>query len=195
MRGTLCVALVTFALGLLGCSSVPSYTRFDLKQDLSPDTRARFEREAQGAAACCAGATMTQLESTNGWPLGILAYWWQGSVMRTEVAPGKPSYMVANSQGFGPISLLYVTSTHATYDGQGRRVSSMTSGSVLLGHLAMLHRSENVLPDGRIQEVRMYHLLHHLIGIHSMDGHTNISLFTSPNPLGATFAGAAGGTP
>jgi hypothetical protein len=188
-------ACVAVGLGLLGCASVPPYTRLDLKQNLSSETLARFQRESKDAAACCPGARMVQLERSNWWPVGLLAYWWQGSAMRTEVAPGEPSYMVQNSQGYGPISILYVTSTHSTYNGQGQRVSSMTSGNVLLGHLAMLHRSENVLPDGRTQEVRMYHLFHHLLNIHTMDGHTNVSLFTSPNPLGVSFPGGGIETP
>ncbi len=187
MKTTCLVGFAVAMLGLLGCSSAHPYTRIDLSQNLSPATLTRFAAESEDAAACHAGAGMADLERTNWWPLGILAYWWQGSAMRTEAAPGKPAYMVQTSQGFGPVSILYVTSTHSTYDDQGQRLSTMTGSNVLLGHLAMIHSSENVLADGRTQEVRMYHLFHHLLNIHSMDGHTNVSLFTSPNPVGVSF--------
>lgn len=187
MKTTWLVTFAVLALGLLGCSSAHPYSRIDLGQDLSPETIRRFESESEDAAACCPGARMTEFEHTNWWPLGILAYWWQGSAMRTDVAPGKAGYMVQASQGLGPVAILYETSTHSTYNGQGQRLSTMTGSNVLLGHLAMIHRSETVLPDGRKQEVSMYHLLHHLLNIHRMDGHTNVSLFTSPNPIGASF--------
>lgn len=190
---TICLlgfAVVT--LGLLGCTAAHPYTRIDLGQDLSPATLARFAAESKDAATCHAGAQVTELESSNWWPLGILAYWWQGAAMRAEAVPGQASYMVQTSQGVGPVSILYVTSTHATFDDQGRRLSTMTGSNVLLGHLAMIHSSETVLPDGRTQAVRMYHLFHHLLNIHSMDGHTNVSLFTSPNPVGVSFHAGSG---
>ena len=195
MKTTWLVTFAVMALGLLGCSSAHPYTRIDLGQNLSPATLTRFAGEAKDAAACCPGAQMTTLERTNWWPLGILVYWWQGAAMRTEVAPGRAAYMVQSSQGFGPISILYVTSTHSSYNDKGERLSTMTGSNVLLGHLAMIHTGENVLPDGRKQEVSMYHLFHHLLNIHIMDGHTNVSLFTSPNPIGVDFHADSGGRP
>jgi|GEM_PF-2956170 len=154
MKTTWLAGCAVAALGLMGCNSISPCTRIDLGGNLTPETLRRFEAESKHAAACCPDDRMADLERSNWWPLGILAYWWQGAVMRTETAPGRASYTVQRSQGFGPLSVLYVTSTHATYNDQGQRLSSMTGSSVLLGHLAMLHRSESVLPDGARQEVR-----------------------------------------
>jgi hypothetical protein len=91
--------------------------------------------------------------------------------------------VVRETHGFGPLSLLFATETHATYDAEGKQLSRMGMGFVAMGHLAMWHVGENALANGGRQHSFSAHLLHHLISIHRMDGHTTYSLFTAPNPL------------
>jgi len=179
-------ASVVLVLGLLGCGRLPAYQRVDLSRDLTPDDVRRYEREHEDAKTTGHGGA-SMLEHTNWWPLGILVYWRRGSVMRTATPSGAPLYLVSSAVGVGPIAHLYVGETTTTYDATGKRLSSMSTDAV--SHLSMTHRSEAILPNGTHQKMTSWHFLHHLINIHKMDGHTNVSLISGPSPIGLDFHG------
>ena len=137
--------------------------------------------EALKAAGHEAG--MARLEHTNWWPLGLVAYHRDASVMRMP-GPDGPTYMVMSGVGIGPLSLLYAGSTHATFNAKGERLNMMKMGNYLWMHLAMTHASDTVLPNGRREKMSSIALFMHVFNIHRMDGHTYVSLFSMPNPIG-----------
>jgi hypothetical protein len=187
MKKALCAGLAIIALGMAGCGGPRPFQAVDLSRDLTPDDLRRYEREYEAVKGTGhRGATV--LENTNWWPLGILIYWRRGSVMRSATESGTPFYHVSRAIGLGPVAHLYVGETTTTYDAAGKRLSSVSTGAV--GHLGMAHRSEAILPNGVRQKMSSWHFLHHLINVHNMDGHTNVSLISGPNPIGVDFHGA-----
>jgi hypothetical protein len=193
MRRTLVAGLLALAVvAWAGCSSAPSYTSIDLSRDLSPETLTRYEAEWQEMRNEGHAGSMATLEDTNWWPSGILLYYRRASVMRVE-GPEGAKYHVMSGQGFGPLCLLYATSSHATYNAKGERQSGMSMDAALMGMLAMVHSSDSKLPDGTKEDSTSMHLLHHLFSVHAMDGHTYWSLLTIPNPLSFETCGDRGG--
>ncbi len=176
-------AIVVF--GLVGCSSARPYVPIDLASDLSQETLRRYEGEWEEMRAAGHADGMATLERTNWWPLGLVAYHRDASVMRMP-GPEGPTYTVMNGTGIGPISILYAGSTHATFNARGERISIMKMASYLWMHLAMTHESEAVLSNGAREKMSGLALFMHLINIQRMGGHTYVSLFTVPNALGAT---------
>ena len=184
MRTGLSVGLVVVAgLGLVGCSGARPYQRVDLSGNLSPDTLQRYEREWKDMQAEGREDGMARLEHTNWWLPGLLAYYRRATVMRSP-SPNGPVYHITSGEGYGPLSILYANSTHATYNARGERLSGMSMYSVITGGLAMISNNDAVLPGGESQKVASMHLLHHLLNIHKMDGHTYVSFLTMPNPIG-----------
>jgi len=190
MRRSLVVLLGLFALWLAGCGGPRPYQPVDLDSNLGKETLRRYEREWQEVHAEGRHGAMARLEHTNWWPLGLLVYWRRGSVTRTA-GSGGPVYHISSAHGYGPLSHPYVTQTDATFDGDGKRLSASTMGSV--GHLAMFHISDVVLANGRRQKMTSLHLVHHLLNIHTMDGHTAVSLLSAPNPVGVDVHAAHAG--
>ena len=185
MRRVLCLASVAvLGLVLAGCAGANAFQRVDLSRDLRPEDVARYEKEWAAVKDQGGGAV---LEHTNGWPLGLLAYWDRGTVMRTGTDPVE--YHVRRTSGYGPLSLLYVTETHSTYNAQGKLLGKMEMGSILFGHLAMYHTGDVLLNDGRWQHTYSSHWLMFL-NIHKMDGHSATSIITGPNILGVESHGA-----
>jgi hypothetical protein len=161
-----------------------AFTDVNVAGNLSPQTVARYESEwkavqASAGSDCC----MAELELTNWWPLGLLLYWDRGSVMRSETANG-PIYMVSKAWGLGPMCIVYVAEDMATFDSKGQRLSGMNVWNCALGMVGMVHNSDAILANGQRQTMSAGHLAHHLIAYHAMDGHTQISLLTGPNPVG-----------
>jgi len=183
MKAMLCLSLGALGLILAGCGGPRPFQPVDLDRDLAGSDVARYESEWKEAQTEGQPAAMATLEHTNGWPLGLLLYWGRGTAMRMA-CHGGPAYHVSRAVGFGPLSCLYVSGTDATYDTTGKRLSTMSMSSVLLGHLAMVHTSDVLLPNGQRQRMTSMHLLHHILSIHLMDGHTAVSLFSAPNPAG-----------
>lgn len=181
-RGLILIAAVGLTSGCAVVGSNP-FTDVDLKSNLSAQTLNRYDREWKTLSAAGEGSGMDQLELSNWWPLGLVLYWHKGSVMRTE-SPQGPVYMVSRSEGYGPLSMLFSAQTHATFDARGARLSGMTVQNYILGHLAMVHRGDAILSNGQKQEMTAMHLFHHLVNVHSMDGHTEVSFLTGPNPVG-----------
>jgi hypothetical protein len=193
----LCVLTAVLGLLITGCAlrGPNSFTEVDLQSNLSAQDLKRYESEWQAiqasgqqpAGTCCMG----ELEMSDSWPLGLLLVWDRGSVMRTETADGL-SYMITREWGLGPLGMLFVAQDMAGYDAQGQRVSGMYSWSLLLGHVAMVHNSDAILENGQHEAMSMGHLLMHLISFHKMEGHTQISLLTAPNPLTLNLHSGAG---
>ncbi len=176
------LSLVGSAL-LTGCVGPNAFKEVALDRDLSEGDVARYEAEWKALKTEASSNTMTRLESTDWWPLGLVAYWRRGTVTRVESANGKPEYHVSDALGIGPLALLYASGKDAVFDANGKRLSTMGMTSVLLGHLAMFHSSDMVLADGRRRQMSSAHLVHHIINLHWMDGHWSFSLFTAPNPI------------
>ena len=170
---------------LVGCVGPNPYRPVDLARDLPQDALARYEAEFQAARRDDPHGghhVAAKLESTNWWPVGLLVFHRRGEVMRMD-GPAGTRYMLSEVTGIGPLSLLYAAGRHATYDGAGRRLSGMALHSVLAGHLAMVHQGDARLADGSPENARSLHLVHHLVNVHTMNGHTDWSLFTMPNPV------------
>ena len=184
----LAAGLVALALALTGCvglrGDAHAFQNVDISRDLDAATIARYEREWQQlSAAGNANAMMTRLEHSDWRLLGFLAYWPRGSVMRTS-SGGNVHYNVAKTLGVGPFSCLYGAQTHATFDAKGKRLASMSMGTVLWGHLAMFHKDDALLANGQKKKSLSLHLLMHLLYINVGDAGTSVSLFTMPNPVG-----------
>lgn len=171
----------------VGCSGVPSYKSVDLGRDLPAETLARYESEWQALPSAERMHGMATLEKTNWWPLGLLGYYRRGSVMR-EDGPQGTTYHVEDGYGVGPLSVLFSRGTHATYDGTGTRLSGMRMDTWLLGHLFMSHLSDATLPGGRTERASSFHIFHHILAVHNMNGHRYVSLFTVPNPVGTALS-------
>jgi hypothetical protein len=179
------LAVVLLIGGLaVGCAGPNPYRRVDLSADLPPEAVRRYEQEWHELPAAERTAHMARLEHSNWWLPGLVAYYRRGSVDRME-GPAGPVYHVSYGQGLGPLSALYSRGEHATYGAGGERLSGGAMGAVLLGHLAMTHHSDAIVPGGQHQKMDSWHLLHHVLNIHVMDGHRYVSLFTLPNAVGA----------
>lgn len=176
---------VVSALLVAGCASTaPSYRPIDLKADLDRETLQRYQAEGKDAGVSGANCHMATLEKTNWWLPALIAYWHRGSV---EIMPGQDGqvyYMVSQTRGFGPLSVLYVAKQDATFDAKGRLLTDMSMSSVLWGHLAMLHEVRSRLDDTTWMTHNTSHWLHHLISVSDMNGMMGVSLFSAPNPLG-----------
>ena len=113
--------LAALVLASAGCNSLPSYTDVDLGQDLTPADLTRYDREWQAAQGPTPHPPAARIEQSNNWPLGILLYWRRGSVVRTDAAPA-PGYHLSSTLGLGPLSILYVGETHASFKPAGQRL-------------------------------------------------------------------------
>jgi hypothetical protein len=181
-RGAI-VLLAVVVVVVAGCAGgVGPYRSINLNQDLDAATLSRYQAEAQHLLD---GQPMGVLEHTNWWPLGLLAYWRQGTVKVMPGADGKPAYMVSNSAGYGPLSVFYVSGRDAMFAADGTRLNSMNMASILWGHLVMFHDMGSLSPDGKWSQHNSSAWLHMLINLSTMHGHTSWSLFSSPGPVGA----------
>jgi hypothetical protein len=180
-------AIIAF-VAMQGCSSVPgvsSYQPVDLGRDLDAATLSRYRAEAETAAQAGQQGHMLVLERANRWPLGVLAYWKQGEVQAMHRSDGQLTYSISASQGYGPLSVLYVSGNGAVFDPDGKRLSGMSTGSVLWGHLAMVHAMAVRLGDGQWHEHTSAGFLHHLINVGTEHGNSCFYLFSMPNPVGS----------
>lgn len=178
------VALVVILSVATGCAGagVASYQRIDMGRDLDAATVARYQAEALGTGHA---QEMVVLEHSNWWPLGIFAYWQQGTVQAMHGPDGKPLYMVSQSTGYGPLSVFWVDGTDAMFAADGTRLNTMGMDSILWGHLAMFHDMGSRSPQGEWSQHNSSHWLHHLINFSTMHGETSWSIFSAPNPVGA----------
>jgi outer membrane murein-binding lipoprotein Lpp len=181
------VAVVLAGVTLAGCTGANPYRSVDLSQNLDQATLDRYENEWKALQAAGHTEAMVQLERSNWWPLGLIAYHRDCSVTRMA-GPGGTIYHVTSGHGFGPLSLLYTISTDASFTANGERVNWMRFQSALTGCLMMSHETDANLADGREEHSSASHWVHHVLNIHSMDGHTYVSLFTLPNPIGVAAA-------
>lgn len=181
----LAMFMVLFITG--GCGSLPAYQPIDLDRDLNPQTLERYKstfedmREAEHHHN-----GMVKLEHTNWWLSGLIAYYRRGTVMRIDGTDG-PVYHIMNGWGLGPLSVIFSSASHATFDSDGRRLSGMRMDNALFGHLAMSHSGDSLLANGQKEEYHSMHLFHHIFNWHRMNDHSYVSLFTVPNALGFTL--------
>lgn len=183
-RARLAVVAVLL-LGLAGCVSAPgvsSFSSVDLTRDLDTATLARYRAESEAITRAGQDGESLLLERTNWWPLGLLAYWRQGSVEAMGAAAGHRFYTVTRSRGYGPLSVFYVSGRTATFGESGELLHGMATGSVLWGHLAMLHSMDPGHAGGGHGH-KSLGLLHHLINVGWGHGSTSVSLFSAPNPV------------
>ncbi len=185
MRRGAIVVLAVVVLVVAGCTGgMGPYRSIDLGKDLDAATLARYQSEAQQASAAGMGH-MAVLEHTNWWPLGILAYWRQGTVRVMHGPDGQPVYMVSATDGYGPLSLFWVDGTDAMFGADGRRFSLMEMSSVLGCHFLMFHKMGGLSPEGQWLQHSSTNLFCHMINFNTMHGQTSWSLFTTPGPVGA----------
>jgi len=191
MRNVLVAAMVVSLFVIVaGCSAAKPFQRVDLSAPLSSADLQRYESEWQEAHAAAHGGHMHHavLEHSNWWPLGLLIYHRDATVMRME-SPDGPVYHIMYGEGYGPLSLIYAVSTHATYNAKGTRLSWMRMSNILLAHIAMGHESVTTLPNGEEETCSTLHLLMHLFSIDKMNGHTYVSILSLPNPIGSNVDG------
>jgi hypothetical protein len=181
LRGT--VLSVIFSILATGCVSGMKFHNVALDNKLGAEDVQRYESEWREISAK-GSAHHATLEYSNWWPLGLFIYHRDCSVMRSS-GPGGALYHVRKGEGFGPLSLLYATSAHATYNAQGERINWMRMRTSLAGCLLMSHETDAKLIDGRNETSSSWHLVHHILNLHKMNGHTYVSLFTVPNAIGA----------
>ncbi len=187
MRRNAIVALGVVVLFVAsGCTGgVAPYHRISLDRDLDAATLARYQAETQQVAAGGQTPHMAVLEHTNWWPLGIVAYWRQGTVQVMAGPDGQPVYMVSATDGYGPLSLFWVDGTDAMFAADGTRFSLMEVSSVLGCHFLMFHKMGSLSPQGQWLQHGSTHLFCHLINFGTVHGKTTWSLFTTPGPVGA----------
>jgi hypothetical protein len=173
----------------IGCTAGRAFQSVDLSTNLTAETLQRYESEWKEAQAEGRAEHMVQLERSNWWPLGLIAYHRDCTVMRME-GPDGPVYHVSSGHGFGPLCLLYTRSTHATFTAKGERVNWMRMQHILHGMLAMGDETDAKLTDGREEWSSCWGFLHHIFNVHSMNGHRYYSLISMPNPLGIMTEGA-----
>ena len=188
---TLAAALVLATAALAGCVGPNPYRSVDLQRNLDQAALERYESEWQALPAADRAKHEVVLEHSNWWPLGIIAYHRDSSVTRMA-GPAGPVFQVTSGHGFGPLSLLYSVSTHATYTAKGERENWMRLQAILKGCLAMAHDTNVQLADGRVERSSSWHLVHHIFNVHTMDGHSYISLLTVPNPIGVSLTSQHG---
>ena len=177
---------------LAGCVGPNPYVRVNMDENLSQEALQRYEREWKDLEAAGHKDGAAVLEASNWWPLGLVAYHRDSSVVRIPGAEG-PTYTVMSGSGFGPLSVLYAGSTHATFNAQGERVNMMHMGNYLWMHLAMTHASDTVLPNGDRERTSSVALFMHALNIERMGGHTYVSILTLPNAIGANVTRGHGG--
>ena len=178
------VVILSLATGCAG-AGVASYQRIDMGQNLDAATVARYQAETKLAVAAGEDQQMPVLEHSNWWPLGILAYWQQGTVQAMHDSDGKPVYMISQSTGYGPLSLFWVDGTDAMFAADGTRLSMMDMSSILGCHFLMLHNMGTRSPQGQWWEHSSVNLFCHMININTMHGQTSWSLITTPGPVGS----------
>jgi hypothetical protein len=154
-----------------------------MARDLDAATLSRYQTEVRESPKEQSGHTFI-LENTNLWPLGLAAYWKQGTVRAVHVGADQYEYVVSSSRGYGPLSIVYVSKTQTAFDGNGRRKSQMAGSSILWGHLAMFHAMGSQTSHGHWMKHKTAHYLHHLLNFGSDHGGAYFSLASSPNPIG-----------
>jgi hypothetical protein len=92
--------------------------------------------------------------------------------------------MVSRSRSFGPLAVIYATREQAVFDADGKRINAAKGGSILWGHLAMIHEMESSLGDGTWMKHRGVHLVHHFLNMRWDHGKASFSLASDPNPIG-----------
>jgi hypothetical protein len=177
------------AVSPAGCVGPNPYRSVDLSRNLDQATIDRYESEWKALQPGVREEHMVQLEHSNWWPLGLIAYHRESSVTR-KAGPNGPIYRVTSGHGFGPLSLLYTISTDASYTAKGERMNWMRFQSALTGCLMMSHETDAKLTDGREEESYSSHWVHHVVNIQSMHGQTYVSLFTLPNAVGVSVTGS-----
>jgi len=137
VKHTSLAVIAVLMIGVAGCASAPGASRFtpvSLTKGLDAASLARYHAEADRVRDAGQEGHVLVLEQSNAWPLGLLAYWRQGTVKATG-----GSYTVTVNRGYGPLSMFYVRGRTATFNENGERLHAMENGGVLWGHLAMVH--------------------------------------------------------
>jgi hypothetical protein len=187
MRSIGLLALVCLFAAGSGCACPPGAARYrtvDLDRDLAEGTLARYRAEAVAAERAGQEGHVLVLESTNLWPLGLVGYWRRGSVRAMEM-PGGVEYLVSESRGYGPLSVLYVSGDEAAFSADGVRLRGSASASLLWGHLAMFHSMDSGGAGSARHRHDSAHLLHHFLNWSTEHAGTSFWLFSAPNPVGA----------
>lgn len=190
MRHGLLLAAMTGLFLVAGCAAPAGASAFkpvDLYSDLNAQTLARYRAETALVTDAGQGGHVLVLEQTNQWPLGLLAYWHQGTVKAMRSKAGATTYVVSESHGYGPVSLVFVARNEAMFGDEGKRLSASAIGSVLFGHLAMFHDMGARDDAGVWHQHSSAHLIHHLVNVAKAHGKTSLSLLSAPNPVGLGY--------
>jgi hypothetical protein len=185
LRALPACSLVLCVLGLSGCASgAAAFQPVNLRADLDAGSLARY----QGEMAAIPGAELRPLmtlESTNHWPLGLLAYWRKGVVEAVMTSGGEHLFVVSESRGYGPLSAFYVKRHSAVYDYEGRRLSRTQSKAFLWGQLMRTELLETLSPDGEWLMTGSAHALLNMLNWRAA-GRVPVAfwLFSAPSPIG-----------
>jgi len=180
------LSVVLIGFGLSGCAMVGNYgfTNVDLDGNLTAQTLNRYEQEWKAIQANGEGdSCMTQTRADQ-----LVAHRPPHLLEpRFGDAFGRPRRsLVHGIQGLGTGADVYRLCRRRHGHVRTPRANGSAHGrlELLLGMVGMVHNSDAILEDGRRQKTSSGHLVHHLLAYHTMDGHTQVSLLTGPNPVG-----------
>ena len=187
MRHVVLLLTVMAAFLSVGCAypaGLSKYTSVDLEGDLDAATLARYRAET--AAVQDAGQTGHNLllERTNWWPIGLVAYWQKGVVRVMHAHSGNAHYMVSESRGYGPFSLIHISTRTVRYDAAGKRTHESSASSVLMGMVAMFHGMSERGDDGTWDGHKSVSLFHHFVNWRTGHGQSGFWFASLPNPAG-----------
>ncbi len=183
MRRGAIVVLAVVVLVVAGCTGgMGPYRSINLGKDLDAATLARYQAETQQLPG---GQHMGVLEHSNGWLLGLLAYWRQGTVRVMPGGDGKPVYMVTASDGYGPLAFIWNRGTDVTFAADGSRLSLMSIGNFLGGHVGMFHTMGTRTPGDGWMQHSSSHWFCHFVNVGEVHGKPTWTMFSNPGPVGS----------
>ncbi len=102
---------------------------------------------------------------------------------------GVGAYKPVNLKGnLGPGTIRRYEEAYKKQRAAGK-AGGMSMHNVGMMHVAMIHKSDALLPSGRWEKASSIGLAMHIVNIHKMGGHTYVSLFTAPNAVGLDVTG------
>ncbi len=187
MRRVLMLLAVVATFLSVGCAypaGLSKYEPLDLGQDLDAATLARYNSETKAVRAAGQQGDVLWLERSNGWALGLLLHWRKNGVRVMSASGSNPQYMVTEERGYGPISLLYLSTRTVRYDANGKRMREASATNVVMGMIVALFDTSERGGDGAWRERNSVSIARHVLNWSRGQGASGFWLFSLPNPAG-----------